>query len=133
MIFARRSRESRLSRTALVLGAFVMLWHALLPSLHAVQCTGHGDMADHGHSHGHPAEAAASVLALDGTDALDGTLEHECGVCRILSNSGSLTSENGIRVEATLQGDFVAHADAHVPAWAPLRDDLGRAPPAHTR
>ena len=104
----------------------LILLHGLLPTLHAVSCVEHVCTES----------AAAASLELEhfaaatATEEVRPSVEHECSVCRVLSNLSVLQNpaERPLRV-ADAGDELVADALQHHPAWAPLRDDLGRAPP----
>jgi hypothetical protein len=102
----------------------LILLHGLLPTLHAVSCVEHvcrDSVASHGELHLGATEADGDHHA---------NVEHECSVCRVLTHFSVLQNpaEQPLGF-ASASDPVVADAPEHIPAWAPLRDDLGRAPP----
>ena len=104
----------------------LILLHGLLPTLHAVSCVEHV-CAESAAAAGLQLEHFAAATA---TEELRPNVEHECSLCRVLSHLSLLQNpdERPLGV-ADACDEIVADALQHHPAWAPLRDDLGRAPP----
>lgn len=122
---------SRLRATRSNLGVWtslLVLVHVLLPVLHVHECD---DAAAHAHASDAASAWHAHDPALPASDDADAEA-HGCEICRTLAHSGVVGVPT---VDLPVAGPADALAVVvtdHVPAWAPLDDDLGRAPPART-